>query len=112
MAQKYDTYQQIPYLCIKISKKGGFMNQMTISANEIQQFVMQTFGNKKITAIAAGNVVLLVADVQTYSGEEKKDTALDKLYGMFKNTSLLSSDEFAKNKRFEKEIEEKKFSHE
>ena len=41
------------------------MTQITVDANEIPQFFLQTFGNK--------------------------------LCGMFKNTSLLSSDDFVKN---------------
>ena len=82
------------------------MVQMTINTNEVEQFVTKIFGDKKITAITAGDVVILVADVQRHSGEVKKETAVDELYGMFKNTSLLSSDEFAKNKKFEKELEE------
>ena len=36
----------------------------------------------------------------------EKETAIDKLYGMFKNTTLLSSEDFAKNKEFEKKLEE------
>jgi hypothetical protein len=43
---------------------------------------------------------------------EKKDhhsIALNKLCGMFKNTNLLSSDDFAKNKENEKRIEEYKY---
>jgi hypothetical protein len=38
-------------------------------------------------------------------------TALDRLCGMFKNTSLLSSDDFSKNKEYEKKLEEEKFKH-
>jgi len=37
---------------------------------------------------------------------ECKDTAIDKLCGMFKNTSLLSSDDFAKNKEIEKKLDQ------
>ena len=86
------------------------MFQVTINTSEVEQFVVQTFGNKKITAITTGDVVLLVADTQRYLAHEKKGhhtVALDKLCGMFKNTSLLSSDDFAKNKENEKILEEK-----
>ena len=91
------------------------MFQVTINTNEVEQFVVQTFGNKKITAITAGDVVLLVADTQRYLANEKRghhSIALDRLCGMFKNTNLLSSDDFAKNKKKEKILEEEKFKHE
>ena len=91
------------------------MTQITVNATEIPQFLLQTFGNKKVTAITAGEVVLLVADIQHSSDEQRKNNhsiAIDKLCGMFKNTSLLSSDDFAKNKRIEKALEEKKYIHE
>jgi len=84
------------------------MFQVTMNTNEVEQFVVQTFGNKKITAITAGDVVLLVADTQRYLANEKREhnsIALDRLCGMFKNTSLLSSDDFAKNKKNEKVLE-------
>ena len=89
------------------------MTQITVNATEIPQFLLQTFGNKKITAIAAGDVVVLVAEIQHGSDGQRKNNhniAVDGLCGMFKNTSLLSSDDFAKNKRIEKELEEKKVS--
>ena len=85
------------------------MTQITINTNEIQQFVMQTFGDKKITAVATENVVLLIADTLRYSSKAIKnnhDVALNKLCGMFKNTSLLSSDDFARNKEYEKRLDE------
>ena len=34
-------------------------------------------------------------------GNIEKNTAIEKLYGMFKNTSLLSSEDFANNKEFD-----------
>jgi hypothetical protein len=40
--------------------------------------------------------------------KEQHSIALNKLCGMFKNTNLLSSDEFAKNKENEKRLEEDK----
>jgi len=88
------------------------MTQMTVNVNEIPQFLLQTFGNKKVTAITAGDVVLLVAEIQHGSDSQRKNNhsiAIDKLCGMFKNTGLLSSDDFAKNKRIEKVLEEKKY---
>jgi hypothetical protein len=38
--------------------------------------------------------------------------ALNRLCGMFKNTNLLSSDDFSKNKEQERKLEEEKFKHE
>jgi len=91
------------------------MVQVTINTDEIEKFVMRTFGNKKITAITTGEVVLLIADTQHYYSNAKKEThsvALNNLCGMFKNTNLLSSDDFAKNKEKEKIIEQEKFKNE
>ncbi|MDR2578867.1 MAG: hypothetical protein LBC70_08715 [Chitinispirillales bacterium] len=91
------------------------MTQTTISVNEIQPFISRIFGSKKITAITAGNTVVLTADAEHYPNKPKKDShtiALNKLCGMFKGTNLLSSDDFAKNKIHEKQLEEKKFNYE
>ena len=88
------------------------MVQTTVNANDIQQYVLQTFGNKQLTAIKAGDVVLLIAGVQASSKDMSKEKAIGGLYGMFKNTSLLSSDEFSENKKIEKGKEDKKFSNE
>ena len=86
------------------------MVQTTIYANDVQQYVLQAFGNRQITAIRTGDVVLLVAGVQHSSKEQNNVATADGLYGMFKNTSLLSSDEFAKNKQFEKIIEDERLN--
>ena len=86
------------------------MTQMTINSNEIEQFVLRKFGNNNFTAISTGDIVLLINHTNKYLDSQKKNNAVDKLYGMFKDTSLLSSDDFARNKKFEKEIEEKKFN--
>jgi hypothetical protein len=88
------------------------MAQITINANEIQQLVFQIFGNEKITAITASDSMFLTTGTKYSTAEQIVDghrTALNKLCGMFKNTSLLSSDDFAKNKIIEKELENKKF---
>lgn len=81
----------------------------TIHANEIQQFVMQIFGNREITAIANGNSVILTAAERE---NVNQSIMLNKLCGMFKNTTLLSSDDFAREKEQEKKLEEEKFKHE
>ena len=85
------------------------MAHLTINTNEIQQLAMQIFGNRKITAITASNTVLLTAVERE---NVNQNTAVDKLFGMFQNTSLQSSDDFAKNKKYEKKLEEDKFKHE
>jgi CHASE1-domain containing sensor protein len=84
------------------------MKQSTIHTNERMQFLLQTFGDKKITAITEGNTAFLIADVQSFSKQEKieQSIALNRLHGMFKNTTLLSSEDFADNKRTEKELED------
>jgi hypothetical protein len=85
------------------------MANIKINTNEIQELVLQVFGNKKISAITTNNTVLLTAIEQE---SVNQNTPVDKLCGMFKNTSLLSSDDFAKNKKYEKKIEEQKFNYE
>ena len=79
------------------------MVQTTVNANDVQQYVLQTFGNKQLTAIKAGDVVLLIAGVQHGSKEHSGAKAIEGLYGRFKDTSLLSSVEFSQNKRIKKE---------
>ena len=85
------------------------MAHLTINTNEIQQLAMQVFGNRKITAITANNTVLLTVAEQK---NVNQNAAVNKLFGMFQNTSLQSSDDFAKNKKYEKKLEEEKFKYE
>ena len=84
------------------------MSYTTINVNEIQPLVLQIFGNRRITAITTDNTMVLTA---TEKENVSQSMAIDKLCGMFKNTRLLSSDDFAKNKEVEKQLEERKFSH-
>jgi hypothetical protein len=60
-------------------------------------------------------IVIPLSKIQTEYNEETlavhNNSALNRLCGMFKNTSLLSSDDFSKNKELEKKIEEEKFKH-
>jgi len=90
------------------------MAQITMNVGEIQQLVFQLFGDNKITATTAGNTVLLTPEIEYAVNEQRVDNyhrmALNKLCGMFKNTNLMSSDDFAKNKIVEKESDAKKFS--
>ena len=51
-------------------------------------------------------------EVKLKGKENSHNSALNKLCGMFKNTGLLSSDDFSKNKRLEKKLEEEKFKYE
>ena len=84
------------------------MAYLTIDTNEIQQLAMQIFGNRKITVITGSNTVLLtVAEKENVN----QNAAVDKLFGMFQNTNLQSSDDFAKNKKYEKRLEEEKIEH-
>jgi len=85
------------------------MTYLTINTNEIQQLAMQIFGNRRISAITTDNTVLLTT---TEHENVSRNTAVDKLFGMFQNTHLKSSDDFAKNKKNEKKIEEEKFKYE
>ena len=85
------------------------MAHQTINTNEIQQLAMQIFGNRKITAITGSNTVLLTVSEQN---NVNQNAAVDKLFGMFQNTNLQSSDDFAKNKKYEKRLEEEKFKYE
>ena len=84
------------------------MNQITTNANEIQQLVSKIFGNKKITAIITGDTVFLTTETKNEQKKDDHNVAIDKLFGMFKNTNLLSSEDFAKNKKYEKKLEELK----
>jgi len=88
------------------------MEQITTNANEIQQLVSKIFGNNEITAVITGGTVLLTAETKDEQEKDNHNIALDNLFGMFKNTNLLSSDDFAKNKKYEKELEEEKFKYE
>lgn len=85
------------------------MANIIINTNEIQGLVFQIFGNRKVSAVTTSNTVLITAIEQE---SVYQSTPVDKLCGMFKNTSLLSSDDFAKNKKYEKKIEEQKFNYE
>jgi len=75
------------------------MANVIINANEIQQIVMQIFGNRKITVTTTDNTVFLTAAKRE---RVNQNTAINTLCGMFKNTNLLSSDDFAKKKEYEK----------
>ena len=88
------------------------MDQITTNANEIQQLVSKVFGSKKITAIITDNTVFLTTEAKDEQKKNNHNIAINKLFGMFKNTNLLSSDDFAKNKKYEKKLEEEKFKHE
>jgi len=85
------------------------MSHITINTMEIQPLILRFFGNREITAITKGNRMLLTAIEQK---QVTQKSAIDKLCGMFKNTSLLSSDDFAKNKEYEKKLDEEKFKYE
>jgi len=89
------------------------MTPFTLNPNEIQQFIMRTFGQREITVVSSGDVAVLIANKQQLSENTKKEiqtSALNKLCGMFENTTLLFSEDFAKNKKYEKELEERKFN--
>jgi len=81
------------------------MSYTTVIVNEIQSLILQIFGNKRNTAITTDNTMVLTA---TEKENVNQSSALNRLCGMFKNTKLLSSDDFAKNKGFAKKLEERK----
>jgi hypothetical protein len=78
--------------------------------NRLDAFIPSDYVGQELEII-----VIPLSKIQTeYSGETlaaHNNAALNRLCGMFKNTSLLSSDDFSKNKELEKKIEEKKFKH-
>ena len=82
------------------------MAQLTINTSEIQQLAMQIFGNRKVNAITGINTVLLTVEEQK---NVNYNTNIEKLFGLFQNTNLQSSDDFAKSKKYEKKFEEEKF---
>ena len=85
------------------------MTRVAINTNDIQQLVQQIFGNREITAVTTENTVFLT----TFEQENvHQDKVLNKLCGMFKNTNLITSADFAKNKESEKKLEEEKIKYE
>jgi len=88
------------------------MAQIALNANEVQDFVLKIFGDKKITATTTGDKIVLTKHCLVAQKKHKQNMALNKLCGMFKGTNLLSSDDFAKNKKKEIELEERKFERE
>jgi len=85
------------------------MAQIALNANEVQDFVLKIFGDKKITVKTVGDKIVLTEHCLVAQKKHKHNMALNKLCGMFKGTNLLSSDDFAKNKTKEIELEERKF---
>jgi len=80
------------------------MTNVTLNSSEIQQLVFQMFGNSNVTAISTDNFLFLTP---AKNENNNPKIALNKLCGIFKNTNLLSSVDFAKNKIKEIELEEK-----
>jgi hypothetical protein len=88
------------------------MAQIALNANEVQDFVLKIFGDKKITATTVGGKIVLTERHLDAPKKHNQNIALNKLCGMFKGTNLLSSDDFAKNKMKEIELEDRKFERE
>jgi len=86
------------------------MVEALIKANEVEQLIVPIFGNKEITAVVAGQTVILTIDAKIENKKTNKaESAINKLYGILENTGI-SSYKFAENKKYEKELEEEKFS--
>jgi len=85
------------------------MVETLIKANEVEQLIAPIFGNKEITAVVAGQTVILTVDAELDNNKyDKTNYVIDKLYGILEGTGI-SSYQFAEDKKLEKELEEEKF---
>ena len=85
------------------------MVETLIKANEVEQLIVPIFGNKEITAVVAGQTVILTIDAELDNNKhDKANYVIDRLYGILEGTGI-SSYQFAEDKKLEKELEEEKF---
>jgi len=85
------------------------MVETLIKANEVEQLIAPIFGNKEITAVVAGQTVILTIDAELDNNKyDKTNYVIDRLYGILEGTGI-SSYQFAEDKKLEKELEEEKF---
>jgi hypothetical protein len=84
------------------------MVETLIKANEVEQFIVPIFGNKEITAVVAGQTVILTIDAGFDKKHSKTNHIVDRLHGILEGTGI-SSYKFAEDKKQEKELEEGKF---
>jgi len=85
------------------------MVETLIKANEVEQLIVPIFGNKEITAVVAGQTVILTIDAELDNNKyDKTNYVIDRLYGILEGTGI-SSYQFAEDKKLEKELEEEKF---
>jgi hypothetical protein len=74
----------------------------------VEQLITPIFGNREITAVVAGQTVILTVNAEFGSKYQGKSVS-DELYGILEGTNV-SSYKFAENKKHEKELEEEKFN--
>ncbi|MCL2101189.1 MAG: hypothetical protein FWH22_05690 [Fibromonadales bacterium] len=85
------------------------MIETLIKANEVERLVTPIFGDKEIMAVVAGQTVVLTIDTEFENKKQKNaKSAVDRLHGILEGTAI-SSYRFAKNKKYEIELEEEKF---
>jgi hypothetical protein len=80
------------------------MTETLLKANEVERLITPIFGNREITAVVAGQTVILTSDTE-FNGSRQEKSIADELYGILEGTGV-SSYRFAENKRYEKELEE------
>jgi len=88
-------------------KCGDFMVETLVKANEVERLLTPIFGNREITAVVAGQTVILTVDTELDSKYRGKSVS-NELYGILEGTDV-SSYKFAENKKYERELEEEKF---
>jgi len=85
------------------------MVETLIKANEVERLIAPIFGNEEITAVVAGQTVILTLDAKLENKKPSKTNhIIDKLHGILEGTEI-SSYKFSENKKQEKELEEEKF---
>jgi hypothetical protein len=84
------------------------MVETLLKANEVEQLITPIFGNREITAVVAGQTVILTVNME-FGGKYQGKSVSDELYGILEGTNV-SSYSFAEDKKHEKELEEEKFN--
>ena len=83
------------------------MVEALVKVNEIERLITPIFGNREITAVVAGQTVILTIDTE-FDNKYRGKSVSNELYGILEGTDI-SSYKFAENKKYEKELEEEKF---
>ena len=90
-----------------LARYGDFMVETLVKANEVERLLIPIFGNREITAVVAGQTVILTVNTE-FDNEYQGKSVSGELYGILEGTDI-SSYKFAESKRYEKELEEEKF---